>query len=342
MLLLLFTSSYKGSFFKKEFLMTCLRKIRMYFLACFLMGSTLVGMYPCRFNDVCLICNDDIVGQTSVPLPCFHWLCSDCFNKLLTKDCQALCPACRMQIPVYRFRKPTKDEKQSFLDAVMDNDTKTVAVFIAKGINVNLGVATNTAENTGSPLLMAVARGHEEMVDLLLKSPRINVNAAVGKGLTPLSVAAWEGHSNIVTLLLNMSSIDVNAIDSDGIGALFGAVLRGHKNIVRQLLHHKGINVNIATITGLTPLHIAVQAGDKEMVELLLNHPEINVKAVEKKELTPFHVAARGGHEEIFELLLSKLSSPPDSVATTKYALKILTYIRKEQEARFKALQATP
>ena len=76
-------------------------------------------------------------------------------------------------------------------------------------------------------LIFILQEGHTEVVELLLKTPGIDVNAVDRYGQTPLYVAATE----VVELLLKAPGIDVNAKQEDGWTPLYLAASVSYNHI---------------------------------------------------------------------------------------------------------------
>ena len=83
----------------------------------------------------------------------------------------------------------------------------------------------------------------------LLASESINVNAAHDwhNGETPLMVACANGHENVVRALLERGDIRVNQADKRGLNALHIATLEGLENVVEILLGHNDIQVGLVS-----------------------------------------------------------------------------------------------
>ena len=133
------------------------------------------------------------------------------------------------------------------------------------------------------PLALAVQYGHEDIVDLLLSSPKdeFDINYRDEYGYTPLHYAAENGHLQIVTDLLSRPWIrpDIRA-------------LRGR---------------------GETPLSVAIRREDAAMVEVLLqpeNNVEINSRCVLDDSRTPLHQAALKGNVEILNAIIARGADP--------------------------------
>ena len=104
-------------------------------------------------------------------------------------------------------------------------------------------------------------------------------------GTPALHLAAKLGSTEMVKLLLRNPRLDVNLIDSMGLSALHLAILHSQMPVIETLLCSPMININLATRNFLkTPLHLAVKTGSAEIVRMLTgptlkpNEPDISFR----------------------------------------------------------------
>jgi ankyrin repeat protein len=154
-----------------------------------------------------------------------------------------------------------------------------------------------------TPMFCAVENGHKEIVELLLSTGEVDVNAQDQHGWTVLIKAVKGGHKDIVELLLSIRKIDVNVQNEYMRTVLIEAVERGNKEIVKLLLGTGEVDVNAQDQYGWTVLIEAVERGYIEIVELLLSTGKVDVD-VKVRGWTPLSLAASQGHREIVQLLL--------------------------------------
>ena len=94
-------------------------------------------------------------------------------------------------------------------------------------------------------LFVAVHKGLPDRLKTLIQSKDVNINATSSKGVTALILAIHRGHTEIVRLLLEAKA-DVNVSTKKGLTALFLAAHKGHTEIIRLLLEAKAdVNVTI-------------------------------------------------------------------------------------------------
>lgn len=170
-------------------------------------------------------------------------------------------------------------------------------------------IDVNAQNNEGhTPFIIAAAYNHKEIVKSLLKHPDIDVNVRCENGGTALMYAAAWGKNEAVELLVKHPKIDVNmGISSfvEGNTILSMAMQEGHKEIVKMLLKHPDIDVNaVCNMFGVTALGRAILRDDKDMIKLLLRHSDINVKG--NPIFSNLMVAIVRGREEIVKLFLDK------------------------------------
>lgn len=135
---------------------------------------------------------------------------------------------------------------------------------------LTLGVDIDLADQDGqTPLLWAAYKGHEAIVQLLLKNAARVEKADRVYGRTPLSWAASKGHQDVVRLLLS-NGANVNAVDNSQRTPLSWAASRGHLNTIRHLIE-AGADKELADSgSGRTPLSWAVSNDQEAVVKLLL------------------------------------------------------------------------
>ncbi|CAI6080125.1 unnamed protein product [Clonostachys chloroleuca] len=160
-----------------------------------------------------------------------------------------------------------------------------------------------------TPLYVAAERGSHRIVQWLVEhTTDINATSSFRK---PLWIAVKEGHGEIVRYLLEHGA-DANAADGRYKGTyLQTAVLHGHGNIVQHLLKH-GADVN-AISTGQdsdgTALEGALACGHAEIAQQLIDHGA-NINAGSKQHGSALYQTATQGFVDIVEKLLDLGADP--------------------------------
>ena len=183
-----------------------------------------------------------------------------------------------------------------------------------------------------APLFWASSRGHEHVVEMLLKA-NVDINAKNDIRQTALHVAAAKGHVGIVSVLvddwaevnamqplhaaalLNYSDrdmdsglvgakIDVNSKDFQGSTPFFYACMRGHEEIAYKLLK-AGAEINAKNHRKRTALHTAANFGHKGTVSMLVKC-KAQVEAQDCEGNTPLLDACFSGHEEVVAMLFKE------------------------------------
>lgn len=129
---------------------------------------------------------------------------------------------------------------QQIHKAVKDNNLPEVRQLLKNDPDLVL----TKDENGFTPLHLAAANGHRDMVDLLLTT-KADVNAKDNSGSTPLhqAAAAQGEHSDIVEVLLARKA-NVDAADRQGLTPLHYALLADNPDVPKWLLNH-GANANV-------------------------------------------------------------------------------------------------
>lgn len=150
------------------------------------------------------------------------------------------------------------------------------------------------------------------------------MNCKSEKGETPLHVAAARGHDRVVEVLLKAKA-DIRSIDSEGNSALHKAAKKGREEVVRMLLQAEddiakheaaklridgeanvileaGINLRRCNRRGETPFYIAVREGKVGVARIFLQR--LRSEEVNKHHPETLHAAARSGNKEMLQILL--------------------------------------
>ena len=151
-------------------------------------------------------------------------------------------------------------------------------------------LSTHHDYTVSSPLLEAAAKGHKEIVELLIAN-KADINITDLTGVNPLMKAAREGHIEIVRLLV-ANGADINASSfQEGATALFFALQKLYKpnnTKTANFLITKGANVNARNLRGATPLHMGLDS--IEIVNSLIEKGA-NVNAKDDDGSTPLHTS---------------------------------------------------
>jgi E3 ubiquitin-protein ligase XBAT32/33 len=148
---------------------------------------------------------------------------------------------------------------------------------------------------TGERLVSAARDGDfQETKALLEYNPRLAKYSTFGVRNSPLHYSAARGHHEIVSLLIE-SGVDMNLRNYRGQTALMQACLRGHWKVVQTLILFKA-NINKKDyLSGGTAIHFAAQNGHSRCVRLLVADyvPSIsefwNFKGTKDKDLSTPH-----------------------------------------------------
>ena len=188
---------------------------------------------------------------------------------------------------------------QVLVAACKSGDDSLVLSLINSGVNVNC-LVENFDDRLLSPLMMASAEGHTDIVKLLLqRGAQVDLQNNVGR--TALMIASDEGHMNIAKLLMDHgaevgrdqvlvaacksgddslvlslinSGVNVNCLVKFGYGEwspLMRASAEGHTDIVKLLLQ-RGAQVDLQNDVGETALMRASVRGHMNIAKLLMDH----------------------------------------------------------------------
>ena len=156
-------------------------------------------------------------------------------------------------------------------------------------INEKVKAIRKKYKNPTNLLLKAVEAKDIESVRVLLNSGTENVNQCNNTSkVTPLIQAAWSKQDQMVELLLKQPTINVNAANKSLTTALHWACSKSDIGIVRLLLKHPKINVHLKTVSGRTAMYCC-GSGNANIKQLLKQHGanvnEIQTRYGNKDEL---------------------------------------------------------
>ena len=161
-----------------------------------------------------------------------------------------------------------------FIHACCRGETEVVKVFLefADKLNINLNLTDNVGDNSG--FSYAVRGKFEEIVELLIQDPRIDVHTPDQTLMTPFMMACEQGYHDVVQVFIKhvkSRNINVNAIDDKGMTALMFSCGNGLDSAVNLLIQADiGIEFNMTDHRGRTALHWACIRGQARVVHSLL------------------------------------------------------------------------
>jgi ankyrin repeat protein len=150
---------------------------------------------------------------------------------------------------------------EDFFRAVHSDNARGVKSLLDRGFD------PNTRDDKGQTgLLIAVREPSPKVIQVLLASPKTDVEARNAKDESPLMLAAIKGEQDLVTQLIERDA-DVN---KPGWTPLHYAATNGH-TAVMQLLLDKDAFIDAQSPNGSTPLMMAAMYGSITAVKLLLD-----------------------------------------------------------------------
>jgi ankyrin repeat protein len=156
---------------------------------------------------------------------------------------------------------------------------------------VEVGWRNSTWFNS-TPLHAACSHGCEEIVQVLITHPLVNVNLPNSLGTTSFGLACYLGQAGVVRVLLEDGRVDINKTNVYGNTPAYLATLGGFTLVIKMMIG-SGREVDFelkggdATSQRNSPLEIAVYNGKHEVAELLrqfFRHPS-RVRATLREEL---------------------------------------------------------
>ncbi|MCG3188336.1 MAG: hypothetical protein LKCHEGNO_00314 [Burkholderiaceae bacterium] len=182
-----------------------------------------------------------------------------------------------------------------FFQAIRANDATTVASLLERGFDPNARDAQGQCA-----LGLAARDGAEQVVDVLLRQPRLNVDTRNNAGETALMLAALHGRLGIADNLIARGA----AITQQGWNALLYAAAGPDPKMVARLLE-KGAPIDSRSPNGTTPLMMAARYGNEQSVTILLAH-HADVAARNERGMNAADFARSVGRDALAQRLDSR------------------------------------
>ena len=173
----------------------------------------------------------------------------------------------------------------------------------------------------GDGLVNATIGGHLEIIEALIGTLGVNVDAVNQSGWTALMHAAVKGHTAIVNALAGTHNANVDAVDHEiGRTALMRAASNDHTATVNALAGTYNANVDAVAQNGWTALMFAAMHGHTDTVNALAGTHNANVEAVDRSGWTALMHADQNGHADTVKALrqyTEKITTTSTTTTTT-------------------------
>jgi len=169
---------------------------------------------------------------------------------------------------------------------------------------LNRGFDPNTRDEHGQTgLLIALREPSPKVIQVLLDSPKTNVELRNAKDESPLMMAALKGQQDLVTQLIARDA-DIN---KPGWAPLHYAATNGHVTIMKQLLDNHAF-IDAQSPNGTTPLMMAAMYGSTPAVQLLLDEGA-DTQMKNEQGMTAVDFAQKANRPDAVRLLSTAIRS---------------------------------
>ncbi|MBT2324168.1 ankyrin repeat domain-containing protein [Variovorax paradoxus] len=181
---------------------------------------------------------------------------------------------------------------EDFFRAARSDNAGVVKELLGRGFDPN-----TQDEHGQTGLLIAMREPSPKVVEVLLDSPKTNVELRNAKDESPLMMAALKGQQDVVTKLIARDA-DIN---KPGWTPLHYASTNGHVAVMKQLLDNHAF-IDAQSPNGTTPLMMAAMYGSTAAVQLLLDEGA-DTQMKNEKGMTAIDFAQRAGRSDAVRLL---------------------------------------
>lgn len=199
---------------------------------------------------------------------------------------------------------PQRSSYDEWFSAIRLDDTRRVKALLDRGFDP----ASIEPERFDSGLIVAVRHKSPKVLQLLLSTPGVDLNARSRNGDTALMIAAFQADTTAALALIEKGA----QINRPGWTALHYAAASGSTAIIRRLLDEAAF-IDAESPNRTTPLMMAARGGHVEAVQLLISE---GADLAQKNELglTAADFARAQGHDELarqIDALLRRRSTAP-------------------------------
>ncbi|XP_046848111.1 LOW QUALITY PROTEIN: transient receptor potential cation channel subfamily A member 1-like [Xenia sp. Carnegie-2017] len=185
--------------------------------------------------------------------------------------------------------------------------------------SLSKGFLNEITKTSLSALVLAVDKGHIEVVEELLK---LKADFTIRDDSNKTVLHNATAHPEILRILLKKNDLMLSLINEkradDGYTPIHDAAYKGLIESVKILLEH-GADLNVFSKAYQSPLHCAVISQKPDVVQLILCHEPGLINKVNDKKQAPIHTAAKHCNPDVVNCLLnsgatvlgdSKISTP--------------------------------
>jgi len=210
----------------------------------------------------------------------------------------------------------SKDQSLNLIDAASQGNLVAVRVLIAQGADVNQG-----DYDKRTALHLAASEGMLEMVRVLVREAKAEVNPVDRWGGTPFDDATRHKHDPVIAFLSKNGGKKGTRQDAT-IADLVDAASKGDKELMREFVR-QGVQVNAGDYDKRTPLHLAASEGRVEMIRLLVEEGKADLNPVDRWGGTPLDDAVRSRHTDVVAYLKAKGATRGDAKSWIERAIDL-------------------
>ncbi|CAH0549325.1 unnamed protein product [Brassicogethes aeneus] len=185
------------------------------------------------------------------------------------------------------------------------------------------GEGGDEAKDKASPLHLCCQWGLETVVRTLVEH-RANINSRDVDNKTPLHFAIENQHDQIINLLLSVPEIDLTLRDKSGLTPFAAALTYRNNKAAQAILDKLPSAAEQFDSKGHNFLHTAIKKGDIESALFLLTiNVDVNSRVQDSMLTPPIHLAAQFGNETLVRSLILAGARVNDRDAQKRTALHI-------------------
>ena len=144
---------------------------------------------------------------------------------------------------------------------------------------------------------------HKLVAALALNPKLVDAPCPSGRRGTPMRIAAAKGHVEIMTKLVELGSTVIDAPNTIGWTSMYAAACYGRVSVIETLVRLGSTAIDTPDSHGETPMHAAARNGHVSVIETLVRLGSTAIDTPDDYGRTPLYMAALCDHTDSVKIL---------------------------------------
>lgn len=212
-------------------------------------------------------------------------------------------------------------ERQPIHASAMAGRYETAKYLLENGADVD-----STTDNDNTPLLLSVANGHKNVMDLFI-AYKADSKKRNNQGKDILDVVRENKQYHLIERITKIPGVNINAQDAEGRTPFMNAIVQQDHSMMNAL-RNAGADIYVTDYKGNTPLHRIAENGDTNSLSMLKDTHEKYWNQTNNNGNTPTFIAVENGH---FDTIILFMHGGGSLEGTNKYGETIFHQCAKSK-----------